>query len=236
MRIQFILIASLFTYTVLPAQLIYYDNTRIVYDLIDGGKCTEKPDFDVFQVGFVGYKELVRKGKISNHSILTLIDFRKSGNEKRMWVIDLVDKKILYNSLVAHGRNSGELYATKFSNTLNSNQSSLGFFLTGAIYSGKHGTSLKLHGLEKGVNDEAEQRAIVMHGAEYVSEKYIEKEGRLGRSLGCPAIPMELHEKIIGRLANGTCLFIYYPDREYLEKGILSRESKILTTTSLTSQ
>ena len=219
MRAQFLFISFIITWYVSSAQIVQSSEAQTIYESIDDENMV-KPDFDVFQIGFAGYCELENNGKIPNERILTLIDFRKSGNERRMWVIDLVDKKVLYHTLVAHGRNSGELYASKFSNILNSNQSSLGFYLTGSVYSGKHGTSLKLKGLEKGINDNASQRAIVMHGAEYVSEKFIEKAGRLGRSFGCPAIPMEIHEQVIRLLADGTCLFIYYPDVSYQDHSI----------------
>jgi hypothetical protein len=148
-----------------------------------------------------------------------MIDFRKSSNEKRLWVIDLEEKKILFHSLTAHGRNTGNLFAENFSNTPNSNQSSLGFYITGQKYLGKHGISLKLHGIEKGINDMAEARAIVMHGADYVSESHIKKYGRLGRSFGCPAVPMGLHKEIIPFLEGGTCIFIFYPDPNYLGKS-----------------
>jgi len=179
----------------------------------------EKPDFDLFYKGMSGYFELKNSKKLSNKKeILTLIDFRKSANEKRMWVIDLQNKKTLYYSLVAHGRNSGDVYATKFSNVPNSNQSSLGFYVTGHTYIGKHGTSLILHGAEEGINHLAQSRAIVMHGADYVSESYIKKVGRLGRSFGCPAVPMDTYQEIIKDVADGTCLFIYYPDDNYLSK------------------
>ena len=132
-----------------------------------------------------------------------------------MWVIDLKNKKLLFHTLTAHGKNSGDVFARNFSNTPNSNQSSLGFYVTGNTYHGKHGISLKLHGVESGINDKAEVRAIVMHGANYVSEAHIKQFGRLGRSFGCPAVPVELHKQIITEMANKTCLFIYYPDPNY---------------------
>ena len=176
----------------------------------------EPPPYDLFERALEGYVKLRHANKLSTKGILSLIDFRRSANEKRLWVINLNDKKLLYHSLTAHGRNSGEVFARSFSNVPNSNQSSLGFFVTGKTYIGKHGISLKLHGVEKGINDKAEARAIVMHGANYVSESYIEKYGRLGRSFGCPAVPMELHKKIIPEIANGTCLYIYYPDPSYI--------------------
>jgi hypothetical protein len=177
----------------------------------------KKPDFDVFQQAMTGYTQLRNSKKVSEKEILTIIDFRRPSNEKRLWVIDLKQRKIVYHSLVAHGRNSGELFSEQFSNKNNSLQSSLGFYLTGSTYIGKHGVSLKLHGVEAGFNDQAENRHIVIHGADYVSEKYIKKVGRLGRSQGCPAVPMELHKELIQHIAGNTCLFIYYPDKDYLE-------------------
>jgi hypothetical protein len=200
----------------------FADETRVLYQSIDFAG-NEKPDFELFMKAMSGYYQLREADKLSGKDILTLIDFSKSGNEKRMWVIALNTKKVLYHSLVAHGRNSGDVYASKFSNTSNSNKSSLGFYVTGSTYIGKHGVSLKLHGQEKGINDQAEARAIVIHGADYVSESFIKKVGRLGRSLGCPAIPMALHKELIQKIAGGTCLFIYYPDESYLSSSPLLR-------------
>ena len=173
------------------------------------------PSYDVFDRALNGYYKLKKANLVSTKEILTIIDFNRSANEKRLWVIDLENKKVLFHTLTAHGRNSGEERAQFFSNTRNSNQSSLGFYITGNTYIGKHGISLKLHGIEPGINDNAEARAIVMHGAEYVSESHIRKYGRLGRSFGCPAVPVELHQELINALANRTCLFIYYPDPIY---------------------
>ena len=183
----------------------------IAYDL------QERPAYEIFRRALLGYHELEHTQRLlSGKGIITIIDFRKSANLKRLWVIDLNKRKLLFHTYTAHGRNSGDLFAERFSNTANSNQSSLGFYVTGKTYIGKHGTSLKLHGVEKGINDKAEERAIVMHGADYVSESFIKKVGRLGRSFGCPAIPMELHKEIISTVADGTCLFIYYPDAVYI--------------------
>lgn len=190
------------------------------YDSIDFGS-VEKPDFEMFSLALAGYQKLKERQALPHQDILTLIDFSKSANQKRLWIIDLKNNKVLKHSLVAHGRNTGEEYARQFSNTPESNQSSLGFYVTGSTYIGKHGTSLKLHGMEKGINDNAERRAIVMHAAEYVSEGFIKRVGRLGRSQGCPAVPVEEHQEIIKTLANGTCLFIYYPDATYFQRSIL---------------
>lgn len=192
-------------------------NVRVLYQSIDFG-ASQKVEYSLFHRAIVGFYQLKQQKRTSDKDILSIIDFRKSGNEKRLWVIDLKNLRVLYHTLVAHGRNTGDEFARKFSNRINSNQSSLGFYVTGQTYVGKHGISLKLHGMEPAFNDKAETRAVVMHGADYVSEGFISKVGRLGRSLGCPAVPMGLHKEMIPTLANGTILFIYYPDEHYLSQ------------------
>ena len=151
-----------------------------------------------------------------------MIDFSLSSNMKRLWVIDLEKNIVLFQTLVAHGRNTGEEFAKEFSNQAQSFKSSIGFYATGEIYDGKHGKSLKLDGLEKGLNDKARERAVVIHGADYVSETFIKQNKRLGRSQGCPAIPVEMNAKIINVIKDKSCLFIYHPS---LTKEILSRLS-----------
>jgi hypothetical protein len=160
--------------------------------------------------GFVQYKDK----RLVSKNLLTIVDFGFSSSKKRLWVIDFNTNKLLYHTFVAHGKNSGEEYAKYFSNEVNSNKSSLGFFATAETYYGSNGLSLRLDGLEKGKNDQARVRAIVMHGAEYVSEKFIEQNGRLGRSQGCPAVPMQIVKELIQVLKNKSCLFIYHPDTE----------------------
>jgi L,D-transpeptidase catalytic domain len=187
----------------------------------------ERPAYDVFERAVAGYYQLLYSHKLSQKGILTVIDFRKSGNDKRLWVIDLENMKLLYHTLVAHGRKSGELYADKFSNIPNSHQSSLGFYVTGNTYKGQHGISLHLKGVEPGINDQAEARSIVMHGADYVSYAFIRKAGRLGRSHGCPAIPMNVCKEMLPKLAGQTCLFIYYPDEDYLARTNLYNPSDL---------
>jgi hypothetical protein len=183
-----------------------------------------KPDFDVFERAMRGYRLLHSKHSLSDKNILTIIDFRKPSTEKRLWVIDLQRKEIVCHTLVAHGRNSGENYADRFSNKRESHQSSLGFYVTGETYIGQHGVSLKLHGMEKGFNDLAEKRAIVIHPADYVNEKYIRRNGRLGRSHGCPAIGMDVAKDLIEVMKAKTCLFIYYPDPEYLRASEFEKQ------------
>jgi hypothetical protein len=177
-------------------------------------------DKNVFEKALKGFEKLYAQGKVTSE-ILSVCDFTKSSTEKRLFIIDLAKREVLFNSLVAHGKNTGEEFASKFSNEPASYQSSLGFYVTGETYFGKHGLSLKLDGVEKGFNDNAEKRAIVMHGADYVSENFIAAQGRLGRSFGCPSVPVELHEPIINTLKGGSCLFIYYPDKNYLAKSHL---------------
>ena len=141
---------------------------------------------------------------------------------KRLWVIDLEKNIVLFQTLVAHGRNTGEEFAKEFSNQSESFKSSIGFYATGEIYDGKHGKSLKLDGLEKGLNDKARERAVVIHGADYVSESFIKSNGRLGRSQGCPAVPNEISAQLIELIKDKSCLFIYHPSRSYIKKSKLA--------------
>jgi len=133
----------------------------------------------------------------------------------------MLTKEVVLKSLVAHGRNSGDEFATKFSNSAESFQSSLGFYVTGEVYQGKHGFSLRLDGLEYGINDNARNRAVVIHGADYVSDKFAKSNGRLGRSLGCPAVPYAIHKEFINTIKDKSCLFIYHPSRTYVAKSKL---------------
>ena len=151
---------------------------------------------------------------------MTLIDFSKTSVEPRLFILDLSKKQFLYQTLVAHGKNSGLKTAQKFSNVEGSHQSSLGFFITGDTYIGKHGYSLKLLGLEAGFNDRAEQRSIVMHGANYATQNFIKKYGRLGRSWGCPSVPPHLSKDIINTIKEGSVLFIYSENKEYLQNSV----------------
>lgn len=177
------------------------------------------PSSKVFEYAYKGYANLLAKNLLAQKKLLTIIDYSKSSNSKRLWVIDLRLKKVLLNEMVAHGRNSGEEIATKFSNNQESYQSSIGFFITGEIYDGKHAESLKLHGLEKHFNDKAFERGIVIHGAEYVSEKFIQQNQRLGRSLGCPAVSNTVNITLINTIKDGTCIFAYYPHKSYLKQS-----------------
>ncbi|MFB9078861.1 murein L,D-transpeptidase catalytic domain family protein [Flavobacterium procerum] len=192
-----------------------------VYNALDPNNF-KLPELRTFTEALKGFYLLKEKGVIKKN-ILTLIDFSMSSNTKRLWVIDLSTNTVLFNSLVAHGRNTGEEFATAFSNLNSSFKSSLGFYATGEIYQGKHGASLRLDGLENGVNDNARERGVVMHGADYVSESFIRDHKRLGRSQGCPAVPVELTNEIIQLIKDKSCLYIYHPSRNFtMEERLIS--------------
>ena len=168
-----------------------------------------------FEFAYKGYQKLENKRAIHTPGILTICDFSKSSFKKRMYIIDVVNYKILMNTYVAHGKNSGGAYANTFSNKAKSLASSLGFFITKNIYFGKHGMSLRLAGLEPGFNDKAEKRAVVIHGAPYIGDTRLHSD-YMGRSFGCPAVPQAEARKVINFIKDGTCLFIYHPSANYL--------------------
>ncbi|UOE41239.1 murein L,D-transpeptidase catalytic domain family protein [Chryseobacterium suipulveris] len=175
---------------------------------------------EVFEKAYLGFTNLKKTGELDENShLLTICDFSLSSTKKRLWVIDLNEKKVVFNSLVAHGKNTGEEFAQKFSNRESSYQSSLGFYITDVTYNGENGFSLKLLGKDRGYNDAALQRAIVMHGADYVSDDFIKQQNRIGRSWGCPAVPRDLAEPIINTIKGKNVLFIYYPDSKYLSSS-----------------
>ncbi len=172
---------------------------------------------NVLEMAMRGFSALAKRGQLNRDSILTIVDFSRSSSEKRMYVIDLKNTELLFNTRVAHGRNSGMEYAHSFSNTVSSNKSSLGFYITQSTYRGDNGYSLRLKGIEKNFNDKALRRSIVIHGASYANDRFLREKGMLGRSFGCPAIPMEEHKAIIDAIKDGSCLFIYSPDKKYLK-------------------
>lgn len=177
---------------------------------------------DVFNLAIKGLKKLATEGKLINSTIVTIADYSQSSNKKRLYVIDLKDRKLLFNTYVAHGRNTGEEYARSFSNEEGSFKSSLGFYITEKPIVGSHtGLALLIKGVEKGFNDQAVKREIIIHSAEYATEKFIKKYGRLGRSLGCPVLPPELNKAIIEIIKGGTCLFVYNPDKKYISSSTL---------------
>ena len=178
-----------------------------------------------FESALKGFDHLLSMGKLENENIISIVDFSLPSSKKRLFVIDLKHFKILFNTYVAHGRNSGKEFANEFSNDPQSFKSSLGFYVTKGTYNGSHGFSLHLEGEEKGINDNAYSRAIVMHSASYVGENVVRSQGFIGRSLGCPALPAKVYKPIIEKIKNGSCLFLYSPNEEYLSHSRLLKTS-----------
>lgn len=178
---------------------------------------------NAFDLAVRGWEKLKTAGKLSKSAIMTIADFSQPSAKKRLYVIDMEAGKLLYNTYVAHGRNSGKDLVNGYSNRPRSNKSSPGFYRTEQTYYGSNGYSLRLEGLEKGINDNADRRAIVMHGADYVNEQFIERQGYIGRSLGCPAIPMALVRPVINTIKDGSCLFIYSPQPTYASRSAFLR-------------
>ncbi len=168
-----------------------------------------------FECAMKGYRQLLEKNKLQKTNVITIVDYSLPSTQKRLYVLDMAEGKILFHSLAAHGKNSGLVYASDFSNKPSSLKTSLGFFVTGNTYMGGNGYSLKLNGCEKGINDKAMERAIVMHGAGYVNENFIQQNGYLGRSHGCPAVPENISKKLIDVIKNGSCVFLYHPEENY---------------------
>jgi len=175
--------------------------------------------FDVFRYGMIGYTTAQQLGKLNRKNLLTIIDFTKPSTQKRFYTLDLNGLKVIYHTYVSHGKNTGENEARSFSNIIHSNQSSLGFYLTAETYVGSKGYSLKLDGLEEVYNGNMRTRAVVMHEADYVSEYWIKKYGRLGRSQGCPALPVGLSKKVIDTIKEHTLIFAYFKDDSYLQRS-----------------
>ena len=187
---------------------------QLIYDSLQLGKRGLKKE--AFNYAYTGYKKLEEEGKLNKEGLITICDFSQSSKRKRFYLIDLNECKLLLNTYVAHGKNSGGEYAKKFSNRPESRQSSLGFYKTKKTYWGGHGLALTLSGLEPGFNDKAERRKIVLHGSLYIGDNYKRWGKYMGRSFGCPAVPMKQSKKIINTIKDGSCLFIYHPSKTYL--------------------
>lgn len=177
-----------------------------------------------FRQAVAGYRRIEGRRR----DVLTLIDFSLPSTAERLFVFDMARRRLLFSSVVAHGRNSGDNYATSFSNEYGSYKSSLGFYLTGSTYQGSNGYSLLLDGLEKGINDRARERAIVVHGAAYADPSVAIRGGRLGRSFGCPALPPGLSRPIIDAIKDGSVMYIYAPAPEYLAQSTVLKDSGLL--------
>jgi hypothetical protein len=172
-----------------------------------------------FEYAWRGYKQLLQSGKIYKDQVLSICDFSQSSRRKRFYIIDVEEKKVLINTWVAHGRNSGGEYARSFSNKPESHKSSLGFYVTRNTYYGGHGLALKIEGLEKNINDLADERNIVIHGSNYVGASFLRQSRINGRSFGCPAVPAKDNAKVIQTIKGGSCLFIYHPSKTYIQNS-----------------
>ena len=172
---------------------------------------------DVLELAFSAASCAVRAGSVQAPATLTVIDYSKPSTEKRLWVFDMRTRAVLYEELVAHGMGTGDNLATAFSNEPDSHKTSLGLFVTEGTYVGKNGYSLRLNGLDQGFNDRARERAIVMHGAPYVSDAFAQAQGRLGRSWGCPALREAVARQVIDTVKGGNLVFAYYPDAQWLK-------------------
>lgn len=219
-------------FTVSSAVAIEINSRRDVYDLMSQA---ENLDKHVLEKALTAFKNAQKAG-VSDSPYFTIIDYSKPSTEPRMWVFDLENKALLYEELVSHGKNSGVIYAKKFSNVPNSRQSSLGLFRTGEPYYGRNGYSLRLDGLEEDINDRARERGIVIHGAPYVSFEHAKVWGRIGLSHGCPAVNSKVNRELINTIKGGSLVFAYYPERswlaksEYLKSGVKSWWSKFVDT------
>jgi hypothetical protein len=187
----------------------------------------------LFHKALRGYMYLKHTDALTNPKYLTIIDFSKFCNTKRLWVIDMETKTVVYNEMVAHGSRSGDEYPKYFSNSHGSNKSSLGFYTTGGTYWGSNNLSLKLNGLEKRYNSNAFTRGIVIHGANYVGDNYLKYNRRIGRSFGCPAVSQKINKKLIDTVKGGSCLFIYHPTKEYLENSEILNANLYITVDDL---
>jgi hypothetical protein len=180
-------------------------------------------NYDVFRYGMIGFYSLKQSGKVSDRNLVSFIDFTKPSTEKRFYTVDLDSRSVKFHSLVSHGRNTGENIAKSFSNKEHCNQSSLGFYITGETYVGSKGYSMRLDGVDGNYNSNMRNRAVVMHDAEYVSDSWVKKYGRLGRSQGCPALPKEICKTVIDTIKDKTVIFAYYNDADYLKSSAYLR-------------
>ena len=188
---------------------------ELIYDSLKLGKKGLKKE--AFNFAYTGYKKLEEEGKLNKEGLITICDLSQSSRRKRLYLINLNECKLLLNTYVAHGKNSGGEYARKFSNKPESLQSSLGFYRTKTTYYGGHGLALTISGLEPGFNDKAERRKIVVHGSQYIGDNYRRWGKFMGRSFGCPAVPMKQSKILINTIKDGSCLFIYHPSKTYLK-------------------
>lgn len=207
--------------------------TKNVYQNISYELNQDTIPFEPFALALKGYMYLKHNQELTDTQFITIIDFSKYCNKKRLWILDLVNQKVKINEWVAHGKRSGNEFASNFSNQYNSQKSSLGFYVTGGTYWGRNKFSLKLHGLEKNYNSNAFSRGIVIHGANYISTNIVNRNERIGRSFGCPAVSKTSYKKIINTIKGGSCLFIYHPTSYYINNSKILNSDLYLTVDDL---
>jgi hypothetical protein len=186
-----------------------------IQSIYNNTKLADKLDYKIFRMAMVGFYNI----DVPKKNIISIIDYSQPSVNKRYYLIDLENQDLLFNTLIAHGKNSGENMARVFSNVPESKTSSIGFFITAETYEGSNGYSLRIDGIEKGINHNARKRDIVIHKADYVSQEFIDQEGRLGRSWGCPAFPNEVSNLIIEIIKDGSCIFVYGEDVSYFQNS-----------------
>ena len=191
--------------------------------------------FTAFRYAYIGYQSMRKQRKLNDKDLFSIIDFTKDCNTKRFYTIDLEKMKILYYTYVAHGKKRGERIPTSFSDVVESNKSSIGFYITGDTYNGSNGYSLMLHGDEKGYNSNLAKRSVVIHTADYANENYIARNGRMGRSLGCPVLPENIYKQVINTIKEKTMIFAYYNDAKYLKTSKYLNLLKLIENTDTES-
>lgn len=189
-------------------------------------------NFEAFRYAYIGYQSLRKQQRLNEKEVFSIIDFSKDCSTKRFYTIDLENKQVIYHTYVAHGKKSGEKTTTSFSNVKESNKSSLGFYITGDTYMGSKGFSLRLHGDEKGYNSNMAERGVVIHTADYASEDYIKRNGRMGRSLGCPVLPKDIYKEVIETIKGKTMIFAYYNHPKYLSTSKYLNILKLIEVSS----
>lgn len=209
-------VSSSFSKKIVSPVVVYRSEAEVLYDSLGLEKLGLNKT--AFLYAWKGYKTLINNGEISK-SIISICDFSQSSRKKRLYVLDLHSRRILMNTYVAHGRNSGNEYARSFSNKPESLKSSLGFFVTRNTYWGNKGLALNMEGLEEGINDNANERRIVVHGSSYIGASYLKTNHKMGRSFGCPAVSDQEINKLVRNIKGGTCFFIYHPSKNYLKKS-----------------
>lgn len=204
------------------AEEVFQNFTESFYDCIKD----ENISYDALHTGLKGYHYLRKSYKLKKKQYLTIVDFSIPSDRERLFVIDVAKNQVVHRSLVAHGEESGDRIPTSFSNDHDSHKSSLGFYITGMVYTGKHKESVKLYGQEKSINDKAFFRGVVVHRAEYANRSYLDSNNVLGKSLGCPAVPFKDYDKLVEMIRDGSCLFIYAPDEDYLKASKIVNSKK----------